>query len=434
MAAAPYVHPGTGATLDREVGEHLSGYPGHQGVASELESAFADFVGARHAVALSSGSAALHLALLAHGVRPGDKVVVSPLCPPAVIAAILAVQAQPVYADINQYTYTMDPLVVDYALNRSAEATVPEFCVTRSASGEQPPGPTITHPSTAGQRHESSVGSQHRTQNPESRTSASGWPTQNAGHRVAAMVAVALFGQPCDMTALLDLAGRHGLALIQVAWEALGATLGGEQIGAFGTAVYSFQRDMAICTGEGGMLTTNAPDIAENVRRLANNGCDCHGRICGPGFNYRMPEVVACLALGQLSHVETRLTLQRMHAEELTHGLTGVPGLLPPHVLPGAEHAFQRYGLRITPEFPFSVRQVCRQLRERGIRASRCHVLPPHQHPVHRAGVGPASVTPLADTVGRELLFLPVGPDLQDDECRAMSHALRLMATSVMED
>jgi len=407
MSMALYVHPGTGEVV--EEGSRPDPLAGHAISGSEgaaLEQAFADFVGVRYAVSLSSGSAALHLALLAHGVKPGDGVVVSPLSPPAIIAAILATRAHPVYTDINQYTYTIDPLAVERLFCRTAAVHGSGFLVPDS-----PPG--------GGERENSFP---FTTQNAARRT-------QNESHRVAALVATDLFGQSCDLTALADIALRHNLALIEVAWESLGARRTAGLVGGGGTSVYSFQRGMAICTGEGGMLATDDARVAEEVRLLANSGCDCHGRLHGPGFNYRMPEMVAGMALAQLPRVAGRIALQQWRAEALSHALAGIPGLVPPMPQPGAAHTFQRYALRVTPEFPLSVTEVYRRLVEGGIRAKQCHLLPPHRHPCLHASGENAAALYHAEAVARELVFLPLRPDTTDDEVQRMVRALKLMAT-----
>ncbi len=335
-----------------------------------LEGAFAEYMGVRHAVALSSGTAALHLALLAHGVDADDEVVVSPLCGPAVATAILATGANPVYADINPYTYTISP--------HEAE---------RAITG-----------------------------------------------RTRALLAVHLHGQPCDMSALGDIAKRHGVALLEVAWEALGARYGNVRVGGFGTAVYSFQQGMAIRTGEGGMLTTNDDAVAATVRSLANYGCDCCGRVQQSGFNYRMPGVVAALAREQLPRVDKDVAIQQFQAQAITQGLAGMTGLIPPSVLPGAEHSFQQYALRIGPEFPFSVAEVCRRLKQHGIEALGFCFVPLHLHPFHKTVA--ASTRPLtnAERAANEMVLVPMHPRLSGKEVKRMVHTLRLMATYVPDD
>ena len=377
MAAVPPTHPVIGEEAVRELCHIIRNGNLAQGqVVEALEAAFAGHVGTRYAVALSSGTAALHLALLAHGIGAGDGVITSPLCLPAVGTAILATGATPVYADINPYTYTISPLEADRA-------------------------------------------AQHVTRN-----------AQLANSRCA-LLAIHLFGQPCDMAALAGIAQRYGLVLIEVAWEALGAQYDGVRVGSFGTTCYSFQQGMSIATGEGGMQTTEDKEVATAVRRMANYGCDRGGRVQGPGFNYRMTDVTAALAQAQLPLVDAHVELQRYWASELAYGLTGFPGLIPPAVLPGAAHAFLRYAVRITPKFPLRPEEVRRSLHDQGIEAALCHLLPLHQHPFYSSLCGPAQSLCQAERVAQELLFLPLHPYLEEPDAERMVHSLRRMATYV---
>ena len=382
MAATPLAHPHISAEAMQELGRIISyGDPTQGTMVEELEREFARHTGVRHAVALNSGTAALHVALLAHGIGPGDCVITSPLCSPAVGTAIVATGAKPLYADVNPYTYTISPLEAEQA----AEAA-------------------------------------------ERTTACSG------SHRARALLAVHLFGQPCDMAALGEIADRHGLALIEVAWDALGARYDHASVGSFGTTCYSFQKGKTIATGAGGMLTTDDDVFAAMVRRLANHGRDCHGRVREPGFNYRMSEVIAAMALQQLPHVVHHIELRRHWAAELTHGLSDLAGIVPPAETPGGMHAFQRYALRITPEFPLSREKVRQELQSWEINTPLEDYVPLHQHPFHSSRRKDRARSLVnAECVAQELLLIPMDPSLDALKVNRAVRALRLMGSCVAE-
>jgi dTDP-4-amino-4,6-dideoxygalactose transaminase len=381
MAATPLAHPHISEEAMQELGRIISyGDPDQGTMVEELEREFARHTSARHAVAVSSGTAALHLALLAHGIGPGHEVITSPLCLPDVGTAIVATGARPVYADVNAYTYTISPLAAEH----TAEA--------------------VKH-------HVRDCGSR----------------------RAGALLAVHLFGQPCDMAALSEIAERHELVLIEVAWDALGARYDHASVGSFGTACYSFLPGMAIVTGQGGMLTTDDEVVAATVRRLANHGCDCHGRVREPGFNYRTSEVIAAMALQQLPHVAQHIELQRHWAGELTHGLCALPGIIPPAETPGGMHSFQRYAIRIAPEFPLSRERVQEELQAWSVATPSEDYLPLHQHPFHSTRRDKARALSNAERVAQELLFLPMHPNLNALTVNRIVRALHLMASCVTE-
>ena len=378
----------THSRLSREATEELlrilcHGDPHGGESVRALEREFAEMVGVPHAVALNSGTAALHLALLAHGIGPGAHVITSPLCPPGVGCAIAATGATPVYADIDPYAYTISPL--------EAERAAGSLQLQNSQPG-----------------------------------------THNTASSAAALLAVHLFGQPCDMAALSAIARRYGLALIEVAWDALGATFHGNHVGRHGTACYSFSHGSCVSTGGGGMLTTDDEVLAASVRRLANLGCDCCGRVRQPGFNYRMTEIVAALALAQLQDVGQRVELQSYWADQLTHGISGLRGLIPPAAAPGTVHAFQKYAVRVTRDFALNRQAVVHGLGNDGIVSTLYNHLPLHLQPFNRSRSDHATALTHAERAAEELMYLPLQPNIAPSSVERMIHVLRLMATSTV--
>lgn len=206
-----------------------------------LEEAFADYVGARHAVAVSSGTTALQLALLAHGIGPGDEVITSPFSFIASTTAILMIGATPVYTDILPDTFIMDTTQIE---------------------------PLITE-------------------------------------RTKAILAVDIFGHPVDVPAITSIANRHGLAFIEDAAQSHGAMVGNGRTGSFTTTCFSFYATKNMMAGEGGMVTTNDDDIAQHVRLTRSHGMRNRYEYEMLGYNFRMTDLHAAIGRCQLGKLET---------------------------------------------------------------------------------------------------------------------------------
>ncbi len=226
----------------------------------EFEQAFAEYVEAKHAVAVSSGTSALIVALAAHGIGEGDEVVVPTFTYAATANAVLLVGATPVLVDING-----DDFCIDVAQAKAA--------VTK---------------------------------------------------RTRAILPVHLFGHSCDLSKLRALADRHDLAIIEDACQALGARWDGSKIGSSGTACFSFYATKAITTGEGGMITTDSADIAGLARKLRNQGEGERYRTDILSANHRMTEIAAALGLAQLPKLDGWNERRRSHADWLSENLEGV--------------------------------------------------------------------------------------------------------------
>lgn len=206
----------------------------------QFEEKFAAMYGLDHAVAVSSGTAALWLALLLHGIGPGDEVITTPFTFVATANTILYTGARPVFADIQPDTFNIDPADV------AAKIT----------------------------------------------------------SRTKAIVVVHLYGQMCAMDELQDLAAAHDLVLIEDACQAHGAMLNGRYAGSFGTGCFSFYATKNVTTVEGGMLTTSDPALAERARRLRNHGQQDRYHYLELGYHFRMTDLQAALGLVQLNKLE----------------------------------------------------------------------------------------------------------------------------------
>jgi perosamine synthetase len=220
---------------------------------AELERRFAALCGVRHAVATSSGTAALHLALLANGIGPGDEVVTTPFSFAATVNAILMVGARPVFVDVDPVTFNLDASPVEAAITTRTRALLP----------------------------------------------------------------VHLFGQTCDMPALAAIAERHGLRLIEDACQAVGATCHGRAAGSFGTGVFSLYATKNVTAGEGGIVTTDDDSVAERCRLLRNHGMRRRNEHECLGFNYRLSDLHAAIGLAQLGRLDELTRARQRNAAYL---------------------------------------------------------------------------------------------------------------------
>jgi perosamine synthetase len=325
----------------------------------ELESAFARVCGTRGAVAVSSGTAALHLAMLALGIGPGDEVIVPTLTFAATANCVAYCGGTPVFADVNPETLLIDP--------DSAARLVTS--------------------------------------------------------RTQAVIAVDYAGQPCDYGALRALTDEHGLALVADACHALGAREGGAPVGSLADiSCFSLHPVTHVTTGEGGVLTTDDGELAASARRLRNHGIDPDQRArtqAGSwsheqvelGFNYRLTDLQCALGSSQLRKLGPRVTRRREIAARYDHAFASRTSVLPVAVRPGVSHAYGLYVVQV-PERE----RVFTALRAAGIGAD-VHYVPVHLQPYYREqhSTGPG-LCPVAEAAYERLLSLPVFPQMTNED------------------
>src|SRR2546426_1695291 len=262
-----------------------------------FEQRFAELCHVQRAVVFSSGPAALHLALLAHNMGRGDELLTTVFSFSATANVILHVGTTPVFVDIEPDIYTLDPTQVEKALTRRTKAIIP----------------------------------------------------------------VHLYGHPCDMKRLEQLAANYSLVLIEDASQAHAAAIDGRPVGSFGTGCFSFYATKNMTTGEGGMVTTNDPAIAERVSLLRNHGQEARYYQIALGYNMRMTELQAALGIAQIEKLEYFTKRRIANATYLTDHLKGTVQI--PVVRPGYRHVFHQYTVRIP-----SMRNECMmELRAKGI-------------------------------------------------------------------
>lgn len=326
----------------------------------EFEQAFSAYLGAAHGIATSSGTAALMVALEAAGIGPGAGVITSPLSFVATANAILHCGARPVFADIDPISYNLDTSAVADALARTPD--------------------------------------------------------------VRAVLPVHLYGLPCQMDALMALAHKHDLVVLEDAAQAHGAAFQGRRVGTFGAAgAFSFYPSKNLTTGEGGMVVTDDPRLAERARMLVDVGQRSRYVYEVVGYNYRMTEVAGAIGAGQLLHLDERNARRRRNAAQLTAGLRDLEWLVLPQEPQGCYHVYHQYTVRAS-----GVRdRLSRHLEAKGIDSRVYYPVPIHRSPLYqRLGYGRAGC-PEAERAAEEVLSIPVHPALDDTDVARIIEAIR---------
>jgi perosamine synthetase len=340
----------------------------------EFEEAFAARVGARYAVSFSSGTAALHGAAFAAGIKPGDEAITTPLTFAATANCVLYQGATPVFADVSADTLNLDPEKVAARISPRTRAIL---------------------------------------------------PVNYAGH-------------PADLDAILELAARDGLVVIEDACHALGAEYRGRSAGSIADmTVFSFHPVKHVATGEGGMVTTGRADCAEALRRFRNHGISSDARqrqaegqwryeMVLLGFNYRLTDIACALGLSQLKKLEANLLRRREIAARYAAAFRDLSGVMPPAVRDGVNPAWHLYPIRLNLEKLSANRaQVFRALRAENIGVN-VHYIPVHCHPYYRDRFGyRGGEYPIAEDAYERLISLPMFHGMSDQDVDDVVAAVR---------
>lgn len=320
----------------------------------EFERKFADYVGVKHAIAVSSGTAALHAALLAAEVKPGDEVILPSFAFQAAAEAVLLVGATPVFVDIDEETYCMDVESVEEAVTKDTKAIIP----------------------------------------------------------------VHLYGLPADMDPILELAREKDIIVIEDAAQAHGAAYKGRKVGSMGhMGCFSFYATKNMTTGEGGMVTTNDEEYAEALRAIRNHGEERANWSVRLGHNYRMSELQAALGIAQLEKLPNFLKKRRANAENLSKELASVRRLILPKEPEGTLHAWNLYTVRVQGANAAKRNKVVEKLRDKGIGASVYYETPIHLLPFYKKFFKPKRKGWLAKTekAARQVFSIPIHPKVSPE-------------------
>jgi dTDP-4-amino-4,6-dideoxygalactose transaminase len=342
---------------------------------ADLERSFADYVGARHAVAVNSGTAALHLALEAIGLGSGDEVIVPTYTFTATAEVVTYFGARPVLADSRPDTLNIDLATVE---------------------------PLVTP-------------------------------------RTKAIIPVHIAGQPCDMEPLMAFAGARGIHVIEDAAHAIPARCGDATIGTIGdVTAFSFYATKTITTGEGGMLTTERDDYAAHMRMMSLHGLsgDAWKRYSAQGkwyyevvrfgFKYNMTDIAAAIGIHQLKKSDALYKRRRDIAALYTEGLSGLDGCRVPSEVEYGTHAWHLYILEVNPDALSGGRDdVIRSLGEKGI-GSSVHFIPLHLHPAYQSAFGlRKGLFPVAERAFERAVSLPLYPRMSDSDVAVVLDAVR---------
>lgn len=345
-----------------------------------FEAAIAAAVRSPHAVAVNSGTAALHLALIAAGVREHDLVVTTPFSFIASSNAVLYQRGVPIFVDVDPRTGNIDPAL-------AAEAVAAVRAGDGRARRWLPP--SLRH---AGSR---------------------------AASRLTALLPVHCFGQPAEMAPLVRTATENGLRLIEDACEALGSEYQGRPVGTFGdAAAFAFYANKQVTTGEGGMLVTPHRRWDRLFRSLRNQGRDTDrdGTYLHLGYNYRLSEMSAALGAVQVSRLDELLARRERVAAWYRLRMTPHQPLIEPPATGGALTRVSWFAYVVRLAVGINRRRVMRQLEARGV-PTRPYFPPIHLQPVYRDRFGyQAGDFPVAEDLGRRALALPFSSVMTEEQ------------------
>jgi perosamine synthetase len=353
----------------------LSGWVTQGPQVKAFEEEFAAYVGAPHACAVSNCTTALHLALHALGVEPGDEVITVSHSFIATANVVRYCGAVPVFVDIDPLTYNIDPGLIEAAITRRTRAIMP----------------------------------------------------------------VHQMGLPCDLPAILAIAERHNLPVVEDAACATGSAIRiGDRWDRIGrphgiVACFSFHPRKVITTGDGGMLTTRDPALDRRFRLLRQHGMSVPDTVRHAaktvvfeeypivGFNYRMTDIQAAVGRVQLERLPEILDRRITLADRYTEALRNIPGLEPPFIPEHARPNFQSYPVRVASDFPLRRDELMQALLERGI-STRRGIMNSHQEPAY-AHLGPRRL-PHSEAARDSVILLPLYPQMNGEELARVLEAL----------
>jgi len=328
----------------------------------EFEQAFADYVGCRFGIAVTSGTTALHLAVAAAGIGPGDEVLVSACTNIATALAVIHNGAIPVPVDSEEDTWNLDLNLIEALVTPCTRAIIP----------------------------------------------------------------VHLYGHPVDMDRLAGIAEKHDLAVIEDCAESHGATCRGKMTGSFGAmGCFSFYANKVITTGEGGLITTNDEALAARLRLLRNLAfTEPRFRHEFAGYNFRMTGYQAAMGMSQLRRIESVIAEKRRVARRYNELLAGVPGVKLPPETEWARNVYWMYAIEIGPEFGVTRNTLTERMAAEGVE-TRTFFCPMNQQPcLQRISGFRALPCPVADRLWETGLYLPSGHTLTDDSLRQVAQTL----------
>jgi len=351
--------PFIGEEEKREVMKVLdSGMITQGSVTKQFEEDFAKFVGSKYAIATDSGTSALHTSFIAHGIKKDDEVITTPFTFIASINAIVYTGAKPVFVDINENTFNIDVNLIESKITNKTKAIMP----------------------------------------------------------------IHLYGYPCDMDKLNEIAKKHNLIVIEDACQAHGSSINDKKIGSLNTTCFSFHPTKNMTTGMGGILTTND----ENIFKLATKL-----KFCGEsggyyydvlGYNYRMPNINAAIGIEQLKKLNG-FNKKRIENAKYFNENIKVAGIILPSVKENYEHVFHQYTIRITKDCKKTRDEVIELLKSNEIFPQIYYPLSIHKQTLYEKNYEGESY-PVTERICNEVLSLPVHPGLNEEDLNKIVNVL----------
>lgn len=328
---------------------------------AEFERKVADYTGAKYAVAIANGTAALHAACYAAGIGEGDEVITTPITFAASSNCVLYCGGTPVFADINPETYNISSVDIERKITSKTKA----------------------------------------------------------------IIAVHFTGQPCEMEQIHEIADKHNLIVIEDGAHALGAVYKGKRVGALSDmTTFSFHPVKHITTGEGGMILTDNPKLYERLKLFRTHGITREKNLLtkndGPwyyeqldlGFNYRITDIQCALGTSQMDRLPEFLEKRKKIAERYNEAFAGNNQIQLPYQKEGCDNAWHLYVIRVKNG---NRKEVFEKLRAAGIGVN-VHYIPVYQHPYYRSHGYAQVICPNAEEYYKECISLPMYPDLKEEE------------------
>jgi len=316
---------------------------------AELEDRFAEVCQTEYAIATTSGTTALHVTLLAHEIGPGDEVITTPFTFMASVNSILYVGAKPVFVDVEENTFNINPTEIEAAITSKTKA----------------------------------------------------------------ILLVHLYGYPCNMDAIKNIAEKYGLIIIEDACQAIGAKFKSKPVGSFGTGCFSLYATKNIMSGEGGMITTSDNVIAHRCRMIRNHGMQRRYYHDMLGYNFRLSDLHAAIGLVQIGRLQEFTAARRKNAAFLNAHLTSV---ITPQVYAGYEHVWHQYTVRVKSGIDRD--EAVEVLQQAGIGTGIFYPVPAYKQ-THLVEMGYGDlILPVVEQLVKEVISLPVHPQLSSDDLK----------------
>lgn len=332
----------------------------------QLENRFAELCSTKHAIATSSGTTALHVALLAHGIGPGDEVITSPFTFIASVNSIIYAGAKPVFVDILPCCFNIDPSQIEAAITASTKAIVP----------------------------------------------------------------VHLYGHPAQMDVIMSIARKYGLVVIEDAAQAVGADYNGQAVGSFGCGCFSLYATKNVMAVEGGIITTNDETVARQCRLLRAHGSERRYYHDVLGFNFRMSDLHAAIGLAQMDRLQVFTERRRANAAYLNAHIYNPRVIVPQascalHNMQGAKHVWHQYTIRVVGG---RRDEAAKKLHAAGVGTGIFYPVPAHQQQhILDLGLAMDYRLPVTEQMAQEVISLPVHPTLSGDDLDCIVDAVNAL-------